>query len=159
MKRFLAVVVSFFVSPGLLLTQTEKSPDDQRIRVFITDSRSWEMAGSSGGSKSGFGGNFGGGARPQTAEIIKTFRERCPVVTITNNQTNARFIVLLDHEGGKKFYRRDNKVAVFNTQGDAIFSASKRTLGNAVADACEAIRQNLLHRSASKKTESKKESD
>lgn len=43
------------------------------IRVFITGSQSWEMSGASGGSKSGFGGGFSGGARPQTAEIIKTF--------------------------------------------------------------------------------------
>jgi len=129
MKRFLAVVVSFFVSPGLLLTQTEKSPDDQRIRVFITDSRSWEMVGPSGG------------ARPQTAEIIKTFRERCPILTVTLQKEKADYIVLLDHEGGKKFYRRDSKVAVFNGRGDAIFSKSTRKLGSVVHEACEAISQ------------------
>jgi len=139
MNRKAVLVIVILVGAAATSAQTENPANDQRIRVFITNSRSWEIAGSSGGSKSGFGGNFGGGARPQTAEIIKTFRERCPVMTITNNQANARFIVLLDHEGGKKFYRRDNKVVVFNARGDAIFSASKRTLGNVVAGACEAI--------------------
>ena len=82
-----------------------------------------------------------GGARPQTAEIIKTFNERCPEVTVTMNKDKADFIVLLDHEGGKGYARKDNKVAVFSKDGDAIFSKSTRELGNAVKDACEAIKK------------------
>src|SRR5690349_15351581 len=51
---------------------------DEKPRVFITDSQSWEISGASGGTSGGFGGSVKGGARPQTAEIIKTFGERCP---------------------------------------------------------------------------------
>jgi hypothetical protein len=42
-----------------------------------------------------------GGARPQTAEIIKTLNERCPEFTVTNNLAKADSVVTLDHEGGK----------------------------------------------------------
>src|ERR1019366_3616590 len=70
-------------------------------RVFITDSESWSVAGSSGGSGGSYGGAMAGGARPQTAEIIKTFGERCPEVKVNNKQERADYIVLLDHEGGK----------------------------------------------------------
>ena len=49
----------------------------EKARVFITDSQSWEMGGYSGGSGGAGGGTVHGGARPQTAEIIKTFGERC----------------------------------------------------------------------------------
>jgi hypothetical protein len=80
-----------------------------------------------------------GGARPQTAEIIKTFGERCKNVTINNKQEKADYVVVLDHEGGKGFVRKDNKVAVFNGDGDSIISRSTRSLGNAVEDACQAI--------------------
>jgi hypothetical protein len=45
----------------------------------------------------------------------------------------------LDHEGGKGLARKDNKVAVFNWDGDAILSRSTRSLGNSVKDACDAI--------------------
>ena len=45
-------------------------------------------------------------------DVIKTFRERCPL-TVTANRDNADSIVLLDHEGGKGLARKDNKVAVF----------------------------------------------
>ena len=41
-------------------------------RVFIKESQSWEVEGGGGGGSVGevgaFGGKFGGGARPQTAE-------------------------------------------------------------------------------------------
>lgn len=121
----------------------EPSPHPQREdgkrRVFITDSQSWSISGGFGGSGGGFGGGAKGGARPQTAEIIKTFTKKCRGVTVTMNQEMADFVVLLDHEGGKGFARKDNKIAVFDKIGDAILSKSTRSLGNAVDDACRAI--------------------
>lgn len=108
-------------------------------RVYVEESQSWEMKGGVGGTDDAFGGSMSGGARPQTAEIIKTFNERCGNVIINNNKDKADFIVLLHHEGGKDLVRRDNKVVVFNRDGDAILSHSTRSLGNAVSDACVAI--------------------
>ena len=116
---------------------------DGRTRVFVTDSQSWEIRGgwSAAGNNRSWGGSGyqAGGARPQTAEIIKTFNQRCPEITITNNVQRADFAVTLDHEGGKGYARRHNKIVVFNREGDAIFSDSTRALGNSVKDACEAI--------------------
>ena len=111
----------------------------ERVRVYVSDSSSWAISGGFGASRDAFGGGIHGGARPQTAEIIKTFRERCPFVTITNNKDKADYIVLLDHEGGKGFILRDNKAVVYNKDGDVIQSGSTRSLGNAVKNACAAI--------------------
>ena len=111
----------------------------EKPRVFITDSKSWEISGGVGGTQDGFGGASKGGARPQTAEIIKTFGERCPTVIVNNKQEKADYVVLLDHEGGKELISHDNKVVVFNKDGDSIVSRSTRILGNAVKDACAAI--------------------
>jgi len=86
---------------------------EEKPRVFITDSQSWEVSGHAGGSGGAYGAETHGGARPQTAEIIKTFGERCPQVMVNNIQAKADYIVLLDHEGGKGFLRHRNKVAVF----------------------------------------------
>ncbi len=81
-----------------------------------------------------------GGARPQTAEIIKTFGERCPEVKVNNKQDKADYIVVLDHEGGKSFLAHKNKVAVFNrVSGDSIVSKSTLSLGGSVQEACVAI--------------------
>jgi hypothetical protein len=122
------------------VAQDSAKPDSDKPRVFITDSQSWEVAGYSGGGAGGGGSTTHGGARPQTAEIIKTFGERCPQVVTNNLQQKADYIVLLDHEGGKSFIRHKNKVAVFaRISGDSVVSKSTLSLGGSVQDACEAI--------------------
>lgn len=122
-----------------LLASTSFAAAADKPRVFITDSKSWEVSSGGGGTADGFGTAGGGGARPQTAEIIKTFGERCPNAIVNNRQEKADYVILLDHEGGKSPISRDNKVVVFNRDGDSIMSASMRSLGNAVQGACSAM--------------------
>jgi hypothetical protein len=115
-------------------------PPEERARVFVTDSTSWETKGGGGGANGTWGAASHGGARPQTAEIIKTFGERCPQIQINNKQDFANYIVVLDHEGGKGFLSHKNKVAVFErVSGDAIVSHSTLSLGGSVQEACGAI--------------------
>ncbi len=124
---------------GIVLACVVWSAGAEKPRIYVTDSKSWELGGGVGGTADGFGGAARGGDRPQTAEIIKTFGERCPAVIINNKQEKADYVVLLDHEGGKDPISRDNKVVVFNKDGDSIMSHSTRILGNAVKDVCGAI--------------------
>jgi hypothetical protein len=120
--------------------QPKSTPaSDGKVRIYVADSQSWEMSGGWGASNGSGGGHESGGARPQTAEIIKTFNQRCPEYVITNNKERANYAVILDHEGGKGALRHRNKVAVFSRDGDVIFSDSTRELGNAVKDSCAAI--------------------
>jgi hypothetical protein len=120
--------------------QTQAASPAEKPRVFITDSQSWEMRGSAGGGGGAFAAEQHGGARPQTAEIIKTFGQRCSEVIVNNRQDVADYIVLLDHEGGKGALRHKNKVAVFERlSGDAIVSHSTLSLGGSVEDACNGI--------------------
>jgi hypothetical protein len=114
--------------------------DSDKPRVFITDSRSWEVGGSAGGADGVFAGSSGGGARPQTAEIVKTFGEKCPYVVTNNIQAKANYIVVLDHEGGKGWLAHKNKVAVFDARsGDSVVSKSTLSLGGSVEEACRGI--------------------
>lgn len=135
---------------ALLLLAAGVAAAQQRPRVFVTDSQSWEIRAGGGGSSEGFGGAASGGARPQTAEIIKTFGERCPGVIVNNKQEKADYVVLLDHEGGKSVLVKDNKVAVFNRDGDTIVSHSTRSLGGSVDDACKAIMKDWASGGAAK---------
>lgn len=126
---------------GQAVVQPAASSGD-KPRVFITDSQSWEMSGSAGGANGAFAAHSSGGARPQTAEIIKTFGEKCPSVTVNNIQAKANYIVVLDHEGGKGYLRHKNKVAVFDAQsGDSVVSKSTLSLGGSVDEACKGIGQ------------------
>ncbi len=150
LKIFLFICVCLLLpSIGHAQTQaTATTPTPDKPRIYITDSQSWETRGGWGvsgtrnadGSGSVAGGGYeAGGARPQTAEIIKTFNQRCPEVIVTSNPQKAQFAVTLDHEGGKGYLRHRNKIVVFNRDGDAIFTDSTRELGNSVKDACKAI--------------------
>jgi len=142
--RFLsASLCLFWCFASALAQETPKAPDAaEKARVFITDSQSWEVGGYSGGGPGGGGSSSHGGARPQTAEIIKTFGERCPDVITNNIQEKTDYIVLLDHEGGKSVLQHRNKVAVFERiSGDSIVSKSTFSLGASVQEACEAIRK------------------
>jgi hypothetical protein len=113
------------------------------MRVLVADSQSWEARGYSagGGNENGWGAtsSYAGGARPQTAEIIKTLNERCLEITVTNRLDKADFVLTLDHEGGKGLLQRHNMIAVFNKDGDVIFSKSTISLGNSVKDACQVM--------------------
>ncbi len=116
----------------------ESKKDDGRARVFVLESDSWTM----GGEFDIFGdgaGDVSGGARPQTAEIVKTLRDRCPTLVVTRKEERADYVLDLQHEGGKVFLRKNNKFAVYNADGDAIESGSTRSLGNAVKEACVAM--------------------
>jgi len=119
---------------GSALAQEGANP-----RVYISDSQSWQTSGGFGGSRDGIAGASSGGARPQTAEIIKTFNEKCPNCTVTGKKEKADYVVILEHEGGKDPFSRDNKFALFNKDGDVIKSGSTRSLGNAVKEACRII--------------------
>jgi hypothetical protein len=135
-----ALLVCAVLIPANAQDKTATNDDPGKPRVFITDSQSWEVGGGGGGTGGAYGSAVSGGARPQTAEIIKTFGERCPGVMVNNIQQKADYIVLLDHEGGKGLLRHKNKVAVFaRVSGDSVVSKSTLSLGGSVQEACDAI--------------------
>lgn len=138
-----AFLAFFFVCSSAAQTVTPtaaSAPTVEKPRVFITESQSWESRASAGGGRRGWGSVAAGGARPQTAEIIKTFGERCPGTVVNNIEDKADFIVVLDHEGGKGLLQHKNKVVVFErTSGDTVVSKSTLSLGGSVQEACDAI--------------------
>jgi hypothetical protein len=81
----------------------------------------------------------GGGARPQTVEITKSFAKNCPAVVPTLDRSQADFVLLIEHEGGKSVFRKDTKYAVYRASGDHLASGSARMVGTAARKACEAI--------------------
>lgn len=140
MSRKLGIFLIFCCCGLFAQSPTSTDNASEKPRVFITDSQSWEMAAAAGGTGGTFAGHSAGGARPQTAEIIKTFGEKCPTVTVNNMKEKAAYIVVLDHEGGKGALRHKNKVAVFDAQsGDSIVSKSTLSLGGSVEEACRGI--------------------
>ena len=148
----MVAVLNLSVLALLLGGRSLTAQEGTKPRVYISDSQSWQTSGGFGGSRDGFGGASSGGARPQTAEIIKTFNEKCPSCTVTANKDKADYAVILEHEGGKDPFSRDNKFALFNRDGDVIKSGSTRSLGNAVKEACRVIMNDWREPSSRKET-------
>ena len=128
---------------------SKKPAPEKRARVFVTDSDSWQSQSTSGGGIAAFTAGFGSvasaGARPQTAEIMKTIGERCPNLLVNNRADLSDYVVRLEHEGGKGVLSHRNKVVVFTRgTGDAIFSNSTITLGGSVQGACAAIERDWM---------------
>jgi hypothetical protein len=71
--------------------QQGRSAAEESRRVFVTDSDSWEISGGWSADTERAAGVTRGGARPQTAEIMKTFRERCPMLTVTIDRSRADY--------------------------------------------------------------------
>ncbi|TDI37072.1 MAG: hypothetical protein E2P02_23595 [Acidobacteria bacterium] len=136
--RKLTKLTVFALATLTTLVASAQSKNEGRARVFVPVSDSWSVGGELTIFDEGGVGEVSGGARPQTAEIVKTLHDRCPKLIVTRKEERADYILVLQHEGGK-FLRKDNKFAVFNADGDAIESGSTRSLGNAVKEACAAM--------------------
>ena len=138
---FMTLAVMF---TGITAGQQENDPP----RVYIEESESWEIESDpifSSVNKKGrttiSGGGTKGGAKPRTAETIKRFSQQCKGVIVTMYKDKADFIVMLEHEGGKDLFNKDNKLAVFNKEGDLIASGSFSRPRKAVETACSAIEE------------------
>jgi hypothetical protein len=105
--------------------------------VYIEESQSWTV--NDWILFTGLLGALGGGSRPQTIEIIHTFTKRCPQLAPTREREGVDFVVVLEREGGKSIFRKDNKYAVFTGAGDLVEVGSTHMASTAVSQACEAI--------------------
>jgi Archaeal Type IV pilin, N-terminal len=135
----LAITILILAITGVVVGSSAAQEDSPKPRLYIETSTSWEVSGSAGSADGTGGGGVRGGARGQTAELIKTFNKRCPAFTITNKKDRADYTLTFDHEGGKQVWEKDNKFAIFNKDGDAVESGSARSLGSAVKTACAAL--------------------
>jgi hypothetical protein len=146
----LVVVLVMLAFSGVPVIQ-----DNPRPRVFIEASDSWEVESDSiftsvgkKGRVAVSGGSAKGGAKPRTAETMKRFSEECKSCIVTMYKDKADFVVLLEHEGGKDLFDKDNKLAVFNKDGDLITSGSFSRPRKAVEIACLAIEKEFLRQNS-----------
>lgn len=113
----------------------------ERPRVFITESMAVQVSGDAAVADAKGSLALTGGTSPQNVEVIKAFSERCPTVIVTANREKADYLVRLDHEAINPTtpFTHGNKVAVFDGEGDLLYSHSSRLLGSVVKGACVAI--------------------
>jgi hypothetical protein len=79
-------------------------------------------------------------AHDESMEVTKDLQQ-CSGVTVTVNQANSDYTVMLDRESKQKrgLLRSNSQVQVVNRLGDVIGAGSARTVSHASKDACNTI--------------------
>jgi hypothetical protein len=77
----------------------------------------------------------------ESMEVTKNFQKDCSSVTVTINQANADYIVMMNRESkqNRGLLRTNSQIQVANKAGDIIGTKATRTVGSASKDACNLI--------------------
>jgi hypothetical protein len=114
-------------------------------RVFVQGKGSENV--SSGGSAAGgrHWGTWGSkstiDSHDESMEVTKDLQKNCSGATVTINQANADYIVMMNRESkqNRGLLRSNSQIQVANKAGDVIGTNATRTVGNAAKDACTLI--------------------
>jgi len=74
-------------------------------------------------------------------EVTKDLQKNCGGATVTINQSNADYIIMMNRESkqNRGLLRSNSQIQVANKAGDVIGTNATRTVGNAAKDACNLI--------------------
>lgn len=115
-----------------------ESPLDTQVRVYVTSSHRAPEA-----------------VKAETVDHMKKSKH-CRDLLPTLNRERADYTIVHD-DTGAGMGRKPQKIAVFNRDGDFIYSNATRSVGAAVKDACKAILADI--EKLKKKTQQRKESE
>ena len=114
-------------------------------RVFVQGKGSENVSsnGSGGGGKhwGTWGSKSTVDAHDESMEVTKDLQKNCSDTTITINQANADYIIMMNRESkqNRGLLRTNSQIQVANRAGDVIGTNATRTVGNAAKDACALI--------------------
>jgi hypothetical protein len=117
--------------------------DKPRIFVQGKGSENVSSTGSGGGGQhwAAWGSKSTIDAHDESMEVTKDLQKDCSAATITINESNADYIIMMNRESKKNrgLLRTNSQIQVANKAGDVIGTNSTRTVGNAAKDACNLI--------------------
>jgi hypothetical protein len=114
-------------------------------RVFVQGKGSENVSsnGSGGGGKhwGAWGSKSTMDAHDESMEVTKDLQKNCSGATITINENNADYIIMMNRESkqNRGLLRTNSQIQVANRAGDVIGTNATRTVGNAAKDACNLI--------------------
>lgn len=123
-----------------ILTSAQDKP-----RVFVQGKGSEDVTSSGSGGGGAHWGAWGSrstvDSHDEAMEVTKDLQKDCAGVTVTLNQTNADYTVMLNRESKKNrgLLRSNSQVQVANKIGDVLGTNATHTVGNAAKDACQLI--------------------
>ena len=117
--------------------------DKPRIFVQGKGSENVSSTGSGGGGQhwAAWGSKSTTDAHDESMEVTKDLQKDCSGATITINESNADYVIMMNRESKKNrgLLRTNSQIQVANKAGDVIGTNATRTVGNAAKDACNLI--------------------
>jgi hypothetical protein len=118
---------------------------EDKPRVFVQGKGSENVSSNGSG-----GGGYRWGAwgskstidsHDESMEVTKDLQKSCSGVTVTINQANADYVVIMNRESkqNRGLLRSNSQIQVANKAGDILGTNATRTVGNAAKDACNLI--------------------
>lgn len=132
-------------TPLVLFVLLLSASAQDRPRVFVQGRGSENLVttGAAGGGRhwGSWGANSTLDSHDESMEVTKNLQKNCSGVTVTLNQSNADYTVVLNRESkhNRGLLRTNSQIQVANRLGDIIFTNATRTVGNAAKDACGMI--------------------
>lgn len=129
----------------LVLAIAVSASAQEKPRVFIQGKGSENVSSNGAGGGGHHWGTWGSkstiDSHDESMEVTKDFQKDCSGVTVTINQANADYIVMMNRESkqNRGLLRTNNQIQVANKAGDILGSKATHTVGNAAKDACNLI--------------------
>ena len=134
------------VCPLLLLLAVVVSANGQdKPRVFVQGKGSENVSSNGAAGGDHHWGTWGSkstiDSHDESMEVTKDLQKDCSGVTLTINQANADYIVMMNRESkqNRGLLRTNSQIQVANKAGDILGTNATRTVGNAAKDACNLI--------------------
>lgn len=130
----------FFV---LAIAVAANAQDKPRVFVQGKGSENVSSNGSGGGGHhwAAWGSKSTIDSHDESMEVTKDLQKNCDGVTVTINESNADYIVMMNRESkqNRGLLRTNSQIQVANKAGDVLGTNATRTVGNAAKDACTLI--------------------
>lgn len=129
----------------LVLAIAVSAYSQDKPRVFVqgkgSENVSSNGSGAGGHHWAAWGSKSTIDSHDETMEVTKDLQKNCAGVTVTINQSNADYIIMMNRESkqNRGLLRTNSQIQVANKAGDVIGTNATRTVGNAAKDACNLI--------------------
>jgi len=127
----------------IAIAVSANAQDKPRVFVQGKGSENVSSNGAAGGDHhwAAWGSKSTIDSHDESMEVTKNFQKDCSDVTVTINQANADYIVMMNRESkqNRGLLRSNSQIQVANRAGDIIGTKATRTVGNASKDACNLI--------------------
>ncbi len=129
----------------ILLAIAVSANCQDKPRVFVQGKGSENVSSKGSGGGGSHWGAWGSkstiDSHDESMEVTKDLQKECSGVTVTINDTNADYIVMMNRESkqNRGLLRSNSQVQVANKAGDILGSNATHTVGHAAKDACSLI--------------------